>query len=305
MVNYITLAVALMLSVCSAYFSIMGLAMIFAAAKVQVLVMGAIIETAKVVAISWAYRNWDIAPRLIKYYLVVAIVILMAITSMGTFGYLSKAHQDQAIPVGDIVAQLTIIDQRIQVSKDNIEASRKALAQMDQAVDQIMSRTTDETGADKAVRTRRAQQAERKKILAEIETEQKTIAALNIERAPIASEVRKVEAEVGPIRYIAKLMYGADQDDNTLEQAVVWVIIMIVVVFDPLAVVLLLAGNFGLNYNRVQDPPVMRPRTIKPAEPKPKLTDRAPKWVQKTSQLIQKRKRGTIEIDKNAVMKMK
>jgi hypothetical protein len=305
MINYIALAVALALSVCSAYFSIMGLATIFAAAKIQVLVMGSIIEAAKVVAISWSYRNWDVAPRLIKYYLVVAIVILMAITSMGTFGYLSKAHQDQAIPVGDVVAQLTIIDQKIQVSKDNIEAGRKALAQMDQAVDQIMARSTDETGADKAVRTRRAQQKERRKILAEIETEQRSIAALNQERAPIASEVRKVEAEVGPIRYIAKLMYGSDPDGLMLEQAVIWVIIMIVVVFDPLAVVLLLAGNFGLNHNRVQDLPVMRPRAVKQAEPKPKLTDRAPKWVQKTSQLIQKRKKGTIEIDKSAVMKMK
>lgn len=305
MVNYITLAVALLLSVCSAYFSIMGLAMIFAAAKVQILIMGAIIETAKVVAISWAYRNWDIAPRLIKYYLVVAIIILMAITSMGTFGYLSKAHQDQAVPIGDVVAKLTIIDQKIDTSKTNIAMGRTALEQMDQAVNQVMARSTDDAGADKAVRLRRTQQAERRQIMADIEAEQSVIAALNQERAPIASEVRKVEAEVGPIRYIAKLMYGADQDDATLEQAVVWVIIMIVVVFDPLAVVLLLAGNFGLNYSRTQDLPVMRPRAFKPTESKPKLTDRAPKWVQKTSQLIQKRKRGTIEIDKNAVMKMK
>lgn len=305
MVNYITLAVALTLSVCSAYFSIMGLAMIFAAAKIQILIMGAIIETAKVVAISWAYRNWDIAPVLIKYYLVVAIVILMAITSMGTFGYLSKAHQDQAIPIGDTVARLDIIDQKIDTARINITANRKALDQLDQAVDQMMLRSTDTVGANRAIRTRRLQQSERIQIIADIEAEQTAIAALNQERLPIASEIRNIEAKVGPIRYIARLIYGTDQDDNTLEQAVVWVIIMIVVVFDPLAVVLLLAGNFGLNYNRTQEVTPIKRRPGKPTEPNPKLTDRAPKWVQKTSQLIQKRKKGTIEIDKNAVMKMK
>ena len=134
---------------------------------------------------------------------------------------------------------------KIKIAKDNIAANRKALQQMDAAVDQTMGRSTDEKGADKAVAIRRSQGAERTRLLKEIEAEQKKITALNDERAPIAAEVRKVEAEVGPIKYIAKLLYDDNPDANILEKAVTWMIFIIIFVFDPLAVLLLIASQIG------------------------------------------------------------
>jgi hypothetical protein len=168
---------------------------------------------------------------MLKYYFTVAVTVLMLLTSMGIFGYLSKAHLDQAVPTGDVAAKVQILDEKIKTERDNIESARKALIQMDGAVDQTLSRSTDEKGADKAAQLRRSQAKERGTLQNEIASAQKKIAALNEERAPIASELRKVEAEVGPIKYIAKMIYGDNPDANLLEQAVVWVIMILILDF--------------------------------------------------------------------------
>lgn len=172
---------------------------------------------------------------------------------MGIFGFLSKAHLDQAVPSGDVVARLNIVEDKIKTAKENIEANRKALKQMDEAVDQSMARSQDEKGADKAVAIRRGQQKERQRLQAEIATEQTGIAKLNEEAAPIRSEVRKVEAEVGPIKYIAAVIYGDQLGDDILEKAVRFVTMMIVAVFDPLAVLLLIAANWQMKKEAVVD----------------------------------------------------
>jgi hypothetical protein len=143
-----------------------------------------------------------------------------------------------------------VYDEKIKVAKDNIDANRKALKQMDEAVDQVMGRSTDEKGAEKAVSIRRAQAKERNRLLAEIAAEQKKITSISEERAPIAAEVRKVEAEVGPIKYIAALVYGDNPDTNLLERAVRWVIIILVVVFDPLAIMMVLAATESMKWER-------------------------------------------------------
>jgi hypothetical protein len=163
---------------------------------------------------------------------------------MGIFGFLSKAHLDQAIPTGDVQSKLALIDEKIKTEKENINASRKELSQLDAQVDQTISRTTDAGGAERAIQIRRNQQKDRNRILNEIGTAQAKIAKLNEERAPIASEVRKVEAEVGPIKYIAALIYGDSADTDILEKAVRFVTILIVLVFDPLAVLMLVAANW-------------------------------------------------------------
>jgi len=174
----------------------------------------------------------------------------MLITSMGIFGFLSKAHMDQGMVSGDVQAKIALYDEKIKIEKENIDANRKALKQMDEAVDQVMGRSSDEKGADKAVAVRRAQQKERARLLADIAEAQKKITVLNEERAPIAAEVRKVEAEVGPIKYIAALIYDDNTDVNVLEKAVRWVIIILVVVFDPLAVMMLLAATESMSWER-------------------------------------------------------
>ena len=248
--SYITLAVALSLSVIAAYYSIAGLTAIFAAAVIPIIVMGGILEIGKVVVTLWLHEYWRQCRLLMKLYLVPAVAVLMLITSMGIFGFLSKAHSDQSLVGGDVQAKIAVYDEKIKTAKDNIDANRKALKQMDEAVDQIMGRSTTETGADKAVAIRRAQAKERVRLQSEIATEQKTITQLNEERAPIAAEVRKVEAEVGPLKYIAKLIYGDNPDANLLEKAVTWVIIVIVAVFDPLAIMMLLAATESLKWER-------------------------------------------------------
>lgn len=248
--SLITLAVALSLSVIAAYYSIAGLAAIFAAAVIPIMIMGSILELAKVVVTIWLHEYWVRARWLMKIYLVSAVIMLMLITSMGIFGFLSKAHSDQSLVSGDSQAKVSIFDEKIRTAKDNIDASRRALKQMDEAVDQVMGRSADEKGAEKAVQIRRSQNKERARLIAEIDTEQKTVAKLNEEAAPLRAEFRKIEAEVGPIKYIAALIYGDNPDANILERAVRWVIMLLVCVFDPLAIMMLLASTESLKWAR-------------------------------------------------------
>ena len=246
----LTLATALIISVSAAYYSILGLTAIFAAAFWPIVILGSSLEVGKIVSTLWLHKYWDRAELQYKVYLCSAVAILMLLTSMGVFGFLSKAHSDQSLVSGDVIAKIAIYDEKIKQARDNITVARSALTQMDAAVDQTMSRSTTEQGADKAAQLRRSQAAERNRLLREIDTEQKKIQALNDERAPIAAEVRKVEAEVGPIKYIAALIYGDNPEANVLEKAVRWVIILIVIVFDPLALTLLLAATKTLEWER-------------------------------------------------------
>jgi hypothetical protein len=249
---YLTLITGLLISLVAIFYSVAGLASIFSAAVIPIIIMGAILEVAKLVATVWLKQNWTEAPRFLKGYLLGAVAILMFITSMGIFGFLSKAHSDQTLVSGDVQSKIAIYDEKIKTARENIDANRKALKQMDEAVDQVMGRSNDEKGADKAVGLRRSQQKERARLQSEIAAEQKTISNLSEERAPIAAEVRKVEAEVGPIKYIANFIYGDNTDANILEKAVTWVIILIVIVFDPLAVMLLLASQYTFAWLKKQ-----------------------------------------------------
>ncbi len=251
-IAWITLFSGLTISAVAIYYSVAGLTAIFSAAIIPIIVMGVALEISKLAATVWLKQNWTRAPNFIRGYLLAAIAILMLITSMGIFGFLSKAHSDQSLVSGDVQSKIAIYDEKIKTEKENIEANRKALKQMDEAVDQVLGRSTDEKGADKAVALRRSQQKERARLQKEISQSQQSIAQLNEARAPIAAEVRKVEAEVGPIKYIANFIYGDNPDANVLEKAVTWVIIIIVIVFDPLAVILLLASQYSFMWFRQQ-----------------------------------------------------
>ena len=246
--GYFTLFVALLIEIVGAYYSVTGLAAIFSGAIIPILIMGGSLELGKVVAAVWLKNNWERASLTFKLYLLPAVVVLMLITSMGIFGFLSKAHNDQNLVSGDVQGKIAIYDEKIKTAKENIDANRKALKQMDESVDQSMARSADEKGADKAVALRRSQAKERARLQQEISAEQKTISSLNEQAAPIRAEVRKVEAEVGPIKYIAKLIYDDNPDANILEKAVVWMIVIIVAVFDPLALVLILAAQQSIRW---------------------------------------------------------
>jgi hypothetical protein len=244
--TYLLFFTAIALSIVSAYYSIAGLAAIFAAAVIPIVVMGGVLEFAKLVVASWLYRSWNYVPILMRTYFSISLVILMSLTSMGIFGFLSKAHLDQAVPTGDVAAKVAIIDEKIKTEKDNIDAARQQLKQLDAQVDQTIGRSDNAQGVERSLQIRRGQQKERATLLAEIGSAQTRVARLNDERTPIAAELRKVEAEVGPIKYIAALIYGDNPDNNILEKAVRVVIIMIVIVFDPLAVLLLMAASMPI-----------------------------------------------------------
>jgi len=276
--GYLILLISVLISVIAAWYSVAGLTAIFSAAVVPVIIMGGALEAGKIVSTVWLHNNWKRAGYAFKIYLIPAIIFLMLLTSMGIFGFLSKAHSDQSLVTGDAGSKVAIYDEKIKTAKDNIDADRKALKQMDEAVDQVMGRSTDEKGADKAVAIRRGQQKERARLLAEIASEQKTIGSLSEERAPYAADLRKVESEVGPIKYIAALIYGDEASKNMLEAAVRWVIILIVIVFDPLALTLILAANKQLEWARKgkgawvhedEDKPVEEKPVEEPKEPEP------------------------------------
>lgn len=286
---------ALSLSAIAAYYSLMGLAAIFAAAVVPIIIMGGVLEVAKLVVASWVYRNWKEAPLFLKSYLSFAIVILMIITSMGIFGFLSKAHLDQALPTGDIAEKITFIDEQINIERENIANAKSLIKQMDDVVIKKMdsegrdlkdknNNTYKEDVAERALSIRRSQSKDRAKLSKQIDESQNKIVELQKQKAPISKDLRQMEAEVGPVKYIAALIYGDNLDQSLLEKAVRGVIIMIVSVFDPLAVLMLIAANWSLKHKQPLAPspvvkdlgpiqrkvikgPVKKPQAEAPKEP--------------------------------------
>lgn len=251
----LTLLSALSISAVAIYYSVIGLTAIFTGARFEIIIMGVVLEIGKLISAVWLHKNWFTSPRSIKIYLSTALVVLMMITSMGIYGFLSKAHLEQSISPGDTQAKLSLLEEKILIQKSSIADAKKEMEQLNAAVDQTMSRSTSEQGASRSNQIRLNQQKERKRILLVIETAQKEILTLNEEKAPLAAQLRKVAVEVGPIRYIAMLFTDAN-DETTLEKAVTWITLMIVFVFDPLAIVMLIASQVSLtNIRRKEKQP--------------------------------------------------
>ena len=257
--TFMLFASALALSGVAAYYSIMGLIAIFSGAITSIAIMGGVLEVSKLVVTSWLYRNWKETPRLLKAYFISAIIVLMLITSMGIFGYLSKAHLEQGVSSGNASAEVALLDEKINIQKENINAARKTLTQLDSQVDAALSRTIDAAGANNSSSIRRSQTKERSRLIEEIAASQKEISKFSQERGPLAVQLRKIEVEVGPIKYIAALIYGDNQDSSTLEKAVRIIILMLVFVFDPLAVLMFIAVNQSL---AVKPMPELKPNAI-------------------------------------------
>jgi hypothetical protein len=281
MINYIALLVALTLSGVAGWYSIIGLTAIFSASFWPVVIMGTSLEIGKVVTASWLYRNWHIAPRVIKYYLTTAVIVLMFITSMGIFGFLSKAHIEQTISTSDNTVLIQQIDSRIERENKKISDANIVIQQLDNSV-KVLQDANRMRGKDGAIAVREKQKEERAQLQATIDDALKAIDVLQDEKTKLSVEQTKLEAEVGPLKYIAELIYS-NADKNQLEAAVRWVIIILVMVFDPLAVLLLIAANIGLQNKR----PMIQ-KTILPAPEKKRGRPR---------------KKGTVEIDENSIMK--
>jgi hypothetical protein len=236
------LLTALALSGIAAYYSVIGLAQIFPGSYWPIIIMGSVLEAAKLVTVSWLYNNWKTTFSAMKVYFLIAVVLLMAITSMGIFGYLSKAHIEHSTTLAPSVAKVEIYDEKIKTLQATIERNDKNLSQYDAAVDNIMGRSKDERGAERANQIRKAQQKDRERIAAENARLQKEIQTLTEEKLPLSLEVRKAESDLGPIKYVAEVVYGT-QDRDIIDKAVRLVIFIIIIVFDPLAVLLLIAAN--------------------------------------------------------------
>ena len=307
----LVLFTALTISGVAIYYSVAGLVAIFAAAAVPIIIMGTSLEIGKLVTALWLHRNWKRAKWWLKGYLSIAVFVLMFITSMGIFGFLSKAHIEQNL-ASDTVTQ------RIEILENKILAEEKYISRQNETIDRISNKDTNSNNRfdkdiaieqkkiddayarievlDKDVEaftsnnkgwggTNRVKQGlalkekqapEREALLIQIEKAQQKIDEIRskndqsldkidvqiaeveknifnantridqylLEIEPLKGDVMKLESEVGPIRYIAEFIYGEEADRNLLEEAVRWVIITIIFVFDPLAVLLLIASQY-------------------------------------------------------------
>ena len=233
---------AIGLSIVAAYYSVIGLAQIFPGSYWPIIIMGSVLEASKLVTVSWLYNNWNASVRMMRYYFLVAVILLMAITSMGIFGYLSKAHIEHSTSLAPLLEKEFIYEEKIKTLKETIENNRKNLSQLDAAVDQIMVRSADEKGAERSNQIRKAQQKERTRITDEIDGSQKAIQKIIEEKSPVSLEIRKAESDFGPIKYVAEVVYGT-HDRDIIDKAVRLVIFIIIIVFDPLAILLLIAAN--------------------------------------------------------------
>ena len=175
----------------------------------------------------------------------IATLVLMLITSMGIFGFLSRAHIEQAAPVGDITAQIEMIDAKIQTKKEEIANAQTTIKGLDEVVNQYLQKGTDVKSVSSANNARKQNSSERTKLQKQIDLAQKDITKLNEEKFPLSQKIRKAEAEVGPIKYIAQFIYGPEAGKDLFDRAVTWMIFIIIFVFDPLAVLLLIASQIG------------------------------------------------------------
>jgi hypothetical protein len=235
-----------------------------------------------------------------KSYLTVATVILMLITSMGIFGYLSKAHLEHSSDTAPMASKVELINEKIKVSKENLDANRKVIKQMDEMVDQTMGRSNDEKGIANSVVIRRNQQKERSRIQAENETYQKTISQLTEERFPLQIELQKAESDFGPIKYVAELIYGSGEKD-IIDKAVRLVIMLIMVVFDPLAILLLIAANMSMQPQIRKQPDLVLDEPLPEEFTVPKVADVIPEVVKEPELEIPVfvPKQETVNVEKN------
>ena len=361
MINYLAFIAAIAIATVAAYYSIIGLMTIFAAAAIPIAVMGGVLEAGKLITASWLYNNRKIIPFFLKSYLITAVVVLMFITSMGIFGFLSKAHIEQTAESEENIAKMEQIDKKIVRLADIIMTSEQAIIKIEtkdenkneqinfqiqteeerivkvrdqyqklvDEQDKIIDSASDNLdlleqfvkdkdtrslqalvgtkvdgvyGPGTAARVNEYREKEESKVdqiiadarkritdlrereLTEIsksnelidrlrnnintdeldETDttriknlqntiiesEESITNLNVEKFKLEAEERKLEAEVGPIKYIAELVYSGEADRDILEDAVRWVILIIIFVFDPLAVLLLIAANIGWENER-------------------------------------------------------
>ena len=257
---FLTLLSALLLSGIAAYYSIIGLAAIFTGAFWPIVFMGSVLEMSKLVTTSWLYRNWKSCPILLKSYLTFAVIILMIITSMGIFGFLSKAHIDSTMDSGMNNVEVKTLIQQEKIAKERL--------------DYLLARAKDPSTASNRLDN-------------QIQSTQRELVEINKKKLPLLKESNKLVAEVGPIKYVGDMIYGTD-DDHAIDKAVRLVIMLIMVVFDPLAVLLLIAANMSMTQKKIE--PVEENNFDEPN-----------KWFDKIRDKVKKLDEDRIEVKKENI----
>ena len=251
--TYLTLISGISLSIIAAGYSIIGLAALFAGATTAIYAMGGALEVAKLVMASWLYNNWNspLLPKSIKYYLTSAVVVLIFITSVGIFGFLSKAHLDQVVPESNNALQVQILDEQIEQRQKTIDRSQKQLTRMDDLIEtQSEESSWFSSSSQRAITERNNQKQERISLEETIEESLNKINELSDKKAGIRTEQLKIEADLGPIKYVAEFIYG-DEAVNHFDKAVRIIIIILIFVFDPVAVLMLISANISFKERRM------------------------------------------------------
>jgi hypothetical protein len=253
----LALATALFLSGVAAYYSIIGLTLIFSGAFLSILLMGSALEIAKLVSVSWLYRNWARCNFLMKGYMLTSILVLMLITSMGIFGYLSRAHlESSSLNTSSIAAEIQTIDETI----ESKELTKQLYLTQIQTIDNSLVRYIELGSVSRGLQERKNLEVERKELEENRIKVDSEILSLKAQKNKLNVELQKLEVEIGPLKYIAELIYG-ENAENHFDSAVRWVIILLVLVFDPLAIVLLIAAN--MNFNERDVAAKKKPKPIK------------------------------------------
>jgi hypothetical protein len=260
---YLTLFTALSIAGVAAWYSIVGLMAIFSGAAIAIAIMGGVLECGKLLTASWLHQNWSRTPVLLKTYLTIAVFLLMVITSLGIFGFLSKAHLEHSLTVGGTnELQIQNLERQITRQQSVITDAETVLAQLDDQVATLIEYDRIR-GPSGSIATRQNQMEERKTLNQTIDVAYGRIEELQTELAPLQKERLEIEVEVGPLKYIAELIYG-DTAQNYFDEAVRGVIILLVVVFDPLAVTLLLAANVSFRQRKGEQITFVDEEVVKP-----------------------------------------
>lgn len=216
--TYILLLTALSISSVAAYFSIIGLTLIFSAAVIPIMVMGIVLELGKLVTASFIYRMWNKVNWLMRSYFILSVIILSIITSLGIFGYLSKSYTSDSAGLYDS-------ETKISTNKELLEVERRKL---DNLLVQLEKRDRGNTRIEK-----------------DIKQTQDNISKITKEIGELQKERNKQNSEIGPIRYVSELFFDKN-DLETIDRAVRMIIVVLVFVFDPLAILLVVAANMML-----------------------------------------------------------
>lgn len=261
-ISIITFFAAVSLSITAAYYSIVGLIAIFAGSVTSVAIMAGSMEFAKIATVVWLHNNWKTATRFLKYTLSTSVIVLMLITSMGIYGFLSSAYLKSSVGFEQEYVQEQFLQNQIAQLDTEIIRTEKTLQQLDKSIDVLIERNRVTAG----LRERKKQQEERDELKKQLSALLAEKSAVNNELLEIQKNVAIVEAEVGPVKYIAELVYGESSSKESLDKSVRLVILLLIFVFDPLAVLLLIASQ--VQYEKYRNTKKKKPVVLASVEDK-------------------------------------